>query len=354
MMNLSLPAGGNFGWGVCADNLRKAVAALPEFPGSDKVMIHATTGHTFAPVNPHISAEINIGYSFFEEDWLARRNIETAETLYDALAVGSSWCVEALKGRGNAIIQGVDPKLFQYKMTGMDPGYFTIFSGGKWEYRKGQDLVLNAVGEFMRHNPSVRLITNWQNPWPDSLNTMVRSEWITSPHSTKMEQHGFPLWMREMLRINEIPLDRVRDIGSVNHVDLPAVYHGTDIGIFPNRCEGGTNLVMMEYMASGRPVMATSETGHFDVLPDDTSIYFDLIAKTENYYGRGTNIITGTWYEACPSRILETLKKAFKYRNLLPSMGLRSSRHMKQFTWERTAQGFAALAKSLLIKKGVI
>ena len=42
---------------------------------------------------------------------------------------------------------------------------------------------------------------------------------------------------------------------------MPQVYQNTDVGIFPSRCEAGTNLVMMEYMACGKPAIATVGTG---------------------------------------------------------------------------------------------
>jgi hypothetical protein len=39
----------------------------------------------------------------------------------------------------------------------------------------------------------------------------------------------------------------------------------TDCGLFPNRCEGGTNLVAMEYASIGRPIVANALTGHADI-----------------------------------------------------------------------------------------
>ena len=42
--------------------------------------------------------------------------------------------------------------------------------------------------------------------------------------------------------------------------------HWVDAGIFPNRCEGGTNLIAMETLASGVPVVLSANTGHLDLI----------------------------------------------------------------------------------------
>lgn len=38
-----------------------------------------------------------------------------------------------------------------------------------------------------------------------------------------------------------------------------------DVALFPNRCEGGTNLVAMEAAASGVPLLVTRGTGQADL-----------------------------------------------------------------------------------------
>jgi len=42
---------------------------------------------------------------------------------------------------------------------------------------------------------------------------------------------------------------------------MARVYRNSDVGLFPNRCEGGANLVLMEYMACGKPVVTVDTTG---------------------------------------------------------------------------------------------
>ena len=39
-----------------------------------------------------------------------------------------------------------------------------------------------------------------------------------------------------------------------------------DLAVFPNRCEGGTNLVAMEAIACGVPTVLSANSGHLDLL----------------------------------------------------------------------------------------
>lgn len=62
--------------------------------------------------------------------------------------------------------------------------------------------------------------------------------------------------------------ERVRFVGQVEHSDLPAVLHGSDIFIRPSRSEGMGNS-FIEAMAASVPVIATQEGGISDFLYDE-------------------------------------------------------------------------------------
>ena len=40
----------------------------------------------------------------------------------------------------------------------------------------------------------------------------------------------------------------------------------SDLAVFPNRCEGGTNLVAMEAIACGIPTVLSANSGHLDLM----------------------------------------------------------------------------------------
>jgi len=74
---------------------------------------------------------------------------------------------------------------------------------------------------------------------------------------------------RRVLIENGIPESNFTILPKLGQIALANEMRNTDFGVFPNRCEGGTNLVLMEYASCGRPVVANFHTGHRDV--------FDLI-----------------------------------------------------------------------------
>ena len=84
---------------------------------------------------------------------------------YSHLLTASNWTANWLKaatGREAKIIfEGVDPSLFcpGPRSGWLDACKFYIFSGGKLEWRKGQDLTLLAFKRFAERHPDAVLVT---------------------------------------------------------------------------------------------------------------------------------------------------------------------------------------------------
>ena len=53
---------------------------------------------------------------------------------------------------------------------------------------------------------------------------------------------------------------------------MPEVLREVDVAVFPNRCEGGTNLVAMEALASGLTCILSKNTGHLDLIRADNCL----------------------------------------------------------------------------------
>ncbi len=98
-----------------------------------------------------------VGVPFFESAVIPRKNLEVAKT-FDLIVAGSSWNAEVMARHGVAnvrtCLQGVDLSLFKPRSkTARFAGRFVVFSGGKLEYRKGQDLVVAAFKKFHARHP---------------------------------------------------------------------------------------------------------------------------------------------------------------------------------------------------------
>jgi glycosyltransferase involved in cell wall biosynthesis len=63
-----------------------------------------------------------------------------------------------------------------------------------------------------------------------------------------------------------LPQGSFIDLPFTNNLVMPSVLRDCDMAVFPNRCEGGTNLVAMEAMACGVPTYVAYNTGQKDLV----------------------------------------------------------------------------------------
>jgi glycosyltransferase involved in cell wall biosynthesis len=141
--------------------------------------------------------------------------------------------------------------------------------------------------------------------------------------------------MRRLCIVNGLDPTRVVTLPIVPHEQLRRVYEQTDVGLFTNRCEGGTNLVMMEYMACARPVIATYATGHVDMINEHNAILL------RNNIERTYELVPGLfadWVEPSVEESLESLEFAYDHRDELGMLGTQAGAQMAKYSWERCAQ----------------
>lgn len=312
--------GENYGWGTCIKNLKKHLSAFCEVEVVERAPTSKLHGPAFVPIidyklNPifECRAEKVIGYCFTEAP--LDDDSRTNAAKYDFIFAGSSWNKQRIKDAGiktpcEVLLQGVDHDVFKPQPPSKREG-FVVFSGGKYEYRKGQDYVCAAMNQFMRVRGDAVLVTAWHNHWPGSEITM-KSSWLVNASNP----------------FAGLPMNRVFELPLISHTQCAEVYAQSHIGLFPNRCEAGTNLVMMEYMACGRPVIASYATGQKDVLDPRWKNY---LLKTGSYDPAG-------WFNPEVSDIICSLEYAYAHRDELPVMGAECAEFIKHLTWERCAR----------------
>jgi glycosyltransferase involved in cell wall biosynthesis len=141
-------------------------------------------------------------------------------------------------------------------------GRFAIFSGGKLEFRKGQDIVIAAFRRFRAKHPEALLVTAWQNVWPASMVGMdLGGHAAGLPKVTPDGRADIVGWLEK----NGIPRTACIDVGLVANNAMPNIVRACDLAVFPNRAEGGTNLVAMECIAAGVPTICSMNTGQLDL-----------------------------------------------------------------------------------------
>lgn len=334
-----MPSGRAHGWGIAGEYLTREIAKLPFLDG---VTLHCISGHELRPMNTAEWNRVNIGYCFFENDIEVLRHTRRAAREWDFIVAGSSWCEYQLRIGGvrntATILQGIDPERFYPVTHRQDDGRFIVFSGGKFEYRKGQDLVIAAMRVFMQRHNDAYLACSWMNQWPFSLATMAQSQHITFRPTSE----DCMTILQRTLYENDIPLGRVYLAPLVDNSLIRQVFQQTDIGIFPNRCEGGNNMVMCEYMACDRTVIASDATGHANVITDRNSFslanYAPLLVK--NASGEPSAI----WHEPSVEELIEQLEFAYHNRDICSQKGRIAADDMKKLAWDKAALEFHTIS----------
>lgn len=331
-MNVSMPRGTAHGWGVAGEQLSREIALLPPLDG---ITLHGIRTVALDPFDPAAWDSRNIGYCFFEDTITVLEYTRQAANTWDFIVAGSSWCEQHLRIGGvrntATILQGIDGSIFYPGLKRNFGNRFVVFSGGKFELRKGQDLVIAAMRVFMERHSDVLFSCSWYNQWPFSLATMELSKIINYRH-----REGDCLEiLAETLANNGIPLERVLLHPLLDNHQMRQVYHNSDVGLFPNRGEGGNNLVMCEYMACGKTVIASDMTGHADVITEENAL--PLTAYRPYHYQHHAE---GVWFEPSLEEILEQLEFAYGHRNILRLRGLKAAEEMAQLTWGRSAAQF--------------
>lgn len=187
---------------------------------------------------------------------------------YDLVLAPSRWIQGLLEAKGvqsTLFHQGYDDSLFFPAPMRRFDGRFMIFSGGKLEFRKGQDIVVEAFRRFREtlEGKDAVLVTAWQNPWPQTMMSIWESGYVKGVPTIK----GTSLDISGWLEINGIPRANHIDLGTLTQAEMANAIRECDVGLFPNRAEGATNLIAVETQALGVPIIASANTGHLELFP---------------------------------------------------------------------------------------
>ena len=272
----------------------------------------------------------------------SRYYLDPNHVKYDAIFAGSSWCLQALRNAGvkntHLFLQGIDPAKFHTGrgLKERKPGEFIIFSGGKLEYRKGQDLVLVAFREFLKLYPHAKLMISWFNQWPHLISKLSMSKHIHSPpqFSKKTGKLDLTRWFED----HGVPRKSVVILPEIENSEMIHYLGKADVAMYLSRCEGGTNLGAMETIAAGVPTILSANTGHLDLVNSTFNfpIWKQHIEKPEIPERKG-------WGESDLKEVVRTL--SFVYENPLEARyraTLGAQVMKKHWTWDTQISSFMA------------
>ena len=208
-----------------------------------------------------ISNKVKSGLTFFELDVLTKEEVSHLNSL-DILFLPSYWHIDVARANGVAspkmvnLPMSVDTETFldintEYKnFVGYNNYGIMIFDEdknkqdkpptvfincGKWEIRKGHDIIIECFEEVFDERDNVRLIMNCQNPFID--NNHEWEERYNAPNVKVIKNRLF------------------------SQSDLAKLFYMADVGIFPARAEG-SNLEACELLAMGKHCIMSNYSGH--------------------------------------------------------------------------------------------
>ncbi|WP_448562211.1 tetratricopeptide repeat protein [Trichothermofontia sp.] len=290
-----------------------------------------------------------IGVIFFENTHFTADALAIAQQ-YDWIIAGSHWNEAILRQHGltrvSTVLQGIDPTYFHpAPRLHLFPDRFVIFSGGKLEYRKGQDIIVAAFKHFQQRHPDTLLITAWQTHWPQYMRGMEQTgNVIGLPEMGANRQLGIVPWLVR----NGIPAEAVIDLGRVPNHQMPQILREADVAVFTNRAEGGTNLVAMECLATGLPTILSANTGHLDLIREDLQLDHCYVLRSQGPVRPNAHFpAVDGWGESAVEEVIAHLEAVYQNRAVAKGKGERAVQFMHILTWETQVQGLLATLSHL-------
>lgn len=188
------------------------------------------------------------------------------------------------------IPNGVDLERFNPKVKPLErfnDGVFNILFVGRMDPRKGLKYLLKAFPLIYEEYPHCRLI-------------IVGDGWLKEYY--------------KMYLPNDLS-DKVFFEGYVARDDLPHYYAGADVFCTPATGGESFGIVLLEAMASGKPIVASNIKGYSELITDGKDGI--LVAPKD------------------PSLIKEAIMKLIKDKELRKKMGHQSLLKAKKFSWDK-------------------
>lgn len=271
----------------------------------------------------HIGSGKYLGFPFFELNSFNEKEI-THVRCPDVVLSTSRWAADIVNSyrydHSPVVPLGVDPSIFHLGRIGRKKprNSFVILNVGKWEHRKGHDILVEIFNKAFTPKDNVEL---WLAPHNPFLNETQIKEWQSLYLTSDL---GNKVWIAPRLQ---------------THHDVADLMGMADIGIFPSRAEGW-NLELLEMMALGKPVIATNYSAHTEYVDKDNCMLIE-IEKNESahdgvwFFGQGEWAYIGeTQIEQAVSQ-LRRAYKTFREDGILTNLnGVATG---QRYTWEHTA-----------------
>jgi len=300
---------------VDADAVRKGVATAQVFdPNAPCVKIWHQN-----QMAERIGSGKFIGFPIFELDTfntLEKHHLSSCEHLFVCSKWAKQICLNNLhfgEDRIHVVPLGVDMDIFKPAPLKADDKTI-FFNCGKWEVRKGHDILIEAFRKVCEKADNVELWMMCSNPF----------------NSPEEENRWKQLYKHPQIRL--IPRAETQ-------AEVYNIMSQVSCGVFPSRGEGW-NLELLEMMAVGKHVVATNYSAHTEFCTEDNCGLIP-IKGVEPAFDSKWFFGQGNWAEINIPEINGLAHKMLETHYLLRSEGCRNEEGIKtakKFSWQNTAR----------------
>jgi glycosyltransferase involved in cell wall biosynthesis len=256
-------------------------------------------------------------WPFFEVSKFDERRKSNLESS-DHIIVSSDWakkvCLENLyfgEHRIHVVPCGVDREIFhEADNNNFKTNSCVFFNCGKWEIRKGHDILHQAFKDAFSEKDNVEL-------WMMTENPFLREQEVKSWQ--KLYKHP------KIKMINRVQYQH----------QLVEIIKQTYCGVFPSRAEGW-NLEALEMMACGKEVIITNYSAHTQFCNEDNSRLINISEEEPIYDGKWFVGENGMWASLegdAYDQLVNHLRQVYEQWKTNRSNNVNGIQTSKQFSW---------------------
>lgn len=281
--------------------------------GPNVKIFHQNQLHEF------VGKEERIGFPIFELDRFTDEEKRSMRHC-DRLFVCSHWAKNIVENempemRASVVPLGVNRDIFNEHNNCSRP-QTVFFNCGKWEIRKGHDLLIKAFNSAFSQKDNVELWMMCENPF---IGEEGNSNWRNHYNRSSLGN-----------KIRFIPRQGT-------HRDVYNIIRQVDCGVFPARSEGW-NLELLECLSCGKTVIATDYSGHSEFLNSRNSLRLDV----ENLISARDDIWffdQGHWAEPNFDQLVTHMKHVHQTKQDGElHLNLEGVETARRFSWANSAQ----------------
>lgn len=270
----------------------------------------------------HVGRGKRVGFPIFELNQFNKRELHHLSS-QDHLFVCSDWAKRVVEQNLpenhmniSVVPLGVNRKIFNEDIKRQRKGNTRVFLNiGKWEIRKGHDILVEAFNNAFCPKDDVEL---WMVPTNPFLNEAEAKEWES-------------LYKNSALGSKITIFPRL-----TSQQDVAQIMTEADIGVFPARAEGW-NLELLEMMSCGKNVIATNYSAHTEFCNKENCSLISIDNLEIAYDGKFFHGQGGEWAALEQNQIDQLVASMRYWYKEQPNENLEGIETARKFTWNSSA-----------------